>query len=150
MPAWLAITIGVLSILATISTIVSALFMSYISQKGRADFAEFKIQMSQTIREELEEYITEKRFRDYVEHHDSTFQTYVETHAKEVDIKLTEIFAFMTRHRDWKHAMEPWVREVEMKLADLRLDVDKGKEEIMRQVETNKAEIKKLWEEITK
>jgi hypothetical protein len=150
MPTWLAITVAVLSILATISTIVSALFISWVTQKGRADFAEFKNEITQTIKTELKEYVTEKRFKEYVDAHDKIFQNYVESHSREVDGKLLEIYAFMTRHRDWKHAMEPWAREVEMKLADLRVDVDKGKEEILKQVDNNKAEIKKLWEEITK
>lgn len=60
------------------------------------------------IDQKLNEYVAKQQFKDYVEGHAREHQ---------------QIQEFMTRHRDWKHGLEPEIRGFQMKIEDLQNDI---------------------------
>lgn len=112
-----------------------SVFVVWVSLKIRAELAErdniilkefqaqaltmatIKSDVLDTVRRELRDYVSDHRFRDYVE-----------SHGREVSTRDKEIGEFMTRHRDWKHDTEPKLRGIEMSIDDLKNDIDELKE----------------------
>lgn len=93
-------------------------FVAYNSQKSRADLLELKSEILALVGAK---YVTDATFQQYTDSHDRSILQYRDAHARE----HVEIQKFITRHQDWKHATEPWIRAIDMNIADLKIFVDK-------------------------
>lgn len=132
---------GVLSVCIGISTLVSigiGVFVAWLAQKQRADFAEFRGAMIEMVRGELKAYL------DVI-----TFNRYVESHAKEVADKEKTITEFMTRHRDWKHTIEPVLRGLQTDDVDFKKITADNRDRI-EAIEKNLIEINMHLEQLKK
>lgn len=126
---WIKVAVGI----CTLISMAVAVFVAYLAQKARADFAVFKAEVTQIIREELKAFLTKDEFDRYSSSHGGE---HVAIHSE------------ITRLRDFKHDSAAVQRETGSKIESIKDNLIETKTHIEKIVDGTKKDLEDLRDRI--